>query len=185
MREPDEILYIRFLNQRQSEDLEVLMDRHRAGLTLFLYEIVGNLEDAEDLMLDAFASAAVRETWSTEGSSFKTWLFAVGKNLAGKHLRKKRLDSLPLEEGLPAETETPEISVLRKERNNVLYQAMNQLKPEYRQVLYLVFMENMSPEEVSTVMNKNIRQVYNLTARGKEALRKQLERMGVQDAQYN
>ncbi|MBR6503564.1 MAG: S-layer homology domain-containing protein [Firmicutes bacterium] len=37
MRETDEILYSRFLREGQEGDLRILLERHREGLTLFLY----------------------------------------------------------------------------------------------------------------------------------------------------
>ena len=53
MHETDEILYRRFLREEQEEDLRILLERHREGLTLFLFGFVRNMEDAEELMLDA------------------------------------------------------------------------------------------------------------------------------------
>ena len=82
----DEQLYSRFLKDREEEALKILLERYRESLTLFLYGYVHSMEDAEDLMLDAFAEAAARESWSAEGSSFKTWLFAVGRKKALMHL---------------------------------------------------------------------------------------------------
>ncbi|MBQ7677379.1 MAG: hypothetical protein IJT32_04020, partial [Lachnospiraceae bacterium] len=47
-------------------------------------------EDAEDLMMDSFVAIALKKSWTAKGSSFKTWLFAIGRKLALKHNRKKR-----------------------------------------------------------------------------------------------
>ena len=182
MRETDEILYSRFLREGQEKDLRVLLERHREGLTLFLYGYVHSMEDAEELMLDAFAAAAAGTTRFSGKSSFKTWLFAIGRNLAMNHLRHRKITFTPLEEGLAGDGGAADLEILQKERNRQLYEGLEQLPPDYRQVLYLLYFEDMSHEDAGKVMKKNRKQVYNLAARGKKALKDILEGMGFNDA---
>ena len=182
MYETDELLYRRFLSEGNEGDFRVLLERHRESLTLFLYGFVHSMEDAEDLMLDAFAEAAADADFSGK-STFKTWLFAIGKKLARMHLRKRR--SVPRNEEPADETEAPpELELLRQERDRQLYQALRRLKDEYRQILFLLYFEQMTHEEAGRVMGKSRKQTYNLAERGKKALRAELERMGFDDAQY-
>lgn len=182
MRETDEILYSRFLREGQEKDLRVLLERHREGLTLFLYGYVHSMEDAEELMLDAFAAAAAGTTRFSGKSSFKTWLFAIGRNLAMNHLRRRKVTFTPLEESLAGDGGAADLEILQKERNRQLYEGLEQLPPDYRQVLYLLYFEDMSHEDAGKVMKKNRKQVYNLAARGKKALKDILEGMGFNDA---
>ena len=86
-RTADEILYSRYLEKRDSDDLRELLERHRESLTLFIFGFVHDMDDAEELMLNAFAVAASGTSRFSGRSSFKTWLFAIGRNLARKHLR--------------------------------------------------------------------------------------------------
>ena len=97
-------------------------------------------------------------------------------------LRKGKLQTEPLREDAQAETDLPEITLLKEERNRKLYQAITTLKPEYRQVLTLLYLEGLSHEEIAGIMGMNRMQVYNAVKRGKESLRKTLERMGITDA---
>lgn len=60
---------------------------------------------------------------------------------------------------------------------------MSELNQAYREVLYLVYFEDMSYRQAGEVMNKNIKQVTNLVYRGKESLRKLLEREGISNAE--
>jgi RNA polymerase sigma-70 factor (ECF subfamily) len=50
---------------------------------------------------------------------------------------------------------------------------------DYRQALYLQYFEEMKPEQISRIIKKNIKQTYNLLARGKESLRAAYEKMGI------
>jgi len=141
MIETDELIYRRFLAEHNEEDFRVLLERHREGLVLFLYGYVHSMEDAEDLMLDAFAEAAAGAHFSGK-STFRTWLFAIGKKLALRHLRRHRFVSGY--QTLPDETaQQPELDILREERSRQLYQALSRLKEEYRQVLILLYFEEM------------------------------------------
>ncbi|MCR5324492.1 MAG: hypothetical protein K6E85_14635 [Lachnospiraceae bacterium] len=88
-REPDEIIYSRYLKTSDNKDLKELLVRYRTELTFFIYGFVRNMEDAEEIMMDAFAAAASGTARFSGKSSFKTWLYAIGRNLAMKQLRKK------------------------------------------------------------------------------------------------
>lgn len=183
MEMSDEALYAQYLKRSDNEALRCLLERHREGLTLFLFGYVRNAEEAEELMLDAFAEIAVGPTVFSGKSSFKTWLFSVGKHLALKQLRRKKQVGLPELPDL-SEAVQPELRLLQQERNRQLYLALERIAPEYRQVLELQYMENMSPAEIAQVMGKRAGQIYNLIKRGKQALRSELERMGVTDAKF-
>jgi len=183
MQETDETLYRRFLSERSEDALRTLLQRHREGLTLFLYGYLRSWEDAEDLMLDAFAEVAAGRTFFAGKSSFKTWLFSIGRHLALRELRRCRVP-LPFNENLEAETDSPETELLTAERDRQLYEALERLNPDYRQVLYLFYFEDMKPEEAARVMGKTRKQIYNLNERGRKALREELERMGFKDARY-
>ena len=188
----DEELYGRFLKTGDPDGIEQLLERHREGLSLFIYGIVGNMEDAEDLMLDTFAVVVSRRSAFRGMSSFKTWLFGIGRNQALMFIRKNRIRTVPLyEETTVPDTpvsdlisaDTPDLVMLREERYQQLYLALRQINPDYRQVLYLLYFEEMPHDRIAKVMKKNRHQIYKLANRGRDALRKQLEKMGFDSTQ--
>jgi RNA polymerase sigma-70 factor (ECF subfamily) len=63
----------------------------------------------------------------------------------------------------------------------LLYKALEGINPEYRQALHLTYFEGMSNDEVALVMNKSKKQVYNLVARGKQACREELQKLGYEE----
>ena len=182
MNDTDEALYAQYRKLSDNEALRVLLERHREGLTLFLYGYVHSMEDAEELMLDAFAEVAAGPTLFSGRSSFKTWLVSIGKHLALTHLRRQRsrVSALPLSEELSGPS--AELELLRGEQTAALYRALERLSPEYRQTLLLIYVEGMTHAEAAKILGKRVKQVYNLADRGKQALRKELERMGFQYA---
>ena len=183
MIESDERIYSRYLAEHNEDDLRILLERHKESLMLFLHSFVRNMADAEELMLDAYAEAAAGADYSGK-SSFKTWLFSIGKNLALTYLRKQRFtagESIAQTDVIAA---PPELNILREERNRQLYEALSHLREDYRQILILLYFEDMSHEEAGRVMGKTKRQTYHLAERGRAALKEQLERMGFENAQY-
>ena len=162
--------------------MRLLYERHRESLILFLTGYVHNTDDAEELMMDAFAVAASGTAAWSGRSSFKTWLFAIARKRAVTFLRKRRREiSMVMD---PREEETPELSLIREERKLQLYRALETLPGDYRQALYLLYFEQMSRDEACRVMRKTKKQMYNLAERGHRALRDALERKGFDDAQF-
>lgn len=186
MQETDENLYFRYLTNGDSEDLRILLERYSESLTLFINGYVHNMEDAEELMLDAFAIVASGMSRFKGKSSFKTWLFAIGRNLAFKHIKRHRIQIEPLnEETVQAEEQAEaELKLLKEERNAMFYSALKQLNPDYRQAIYLVYFEDMSIEEAALVMGKGRKQFYNLVSRARASMKRILERMGISDEEF-
>lgn len=184
MVETDELVYNRYLTSHNENDIRILLERHKDSLVLFLMGFVHDIDDAEELMLDAFAEVAASRKFSGK-SSFKTWLFSIGKNKALMSLRKKRFIFVS-EDELPesASEDRPETDILKNERDRQLYKALDGLNKEYRQILLLLFFEEMTPEEAGRVMGKNRKQIYNLAERGKKALKEELEKMGYENVNY-
>jgi RNA polymerase sigma-70 factor (ECF subfamily) len=69
--------------------------------------------------------------------------------------------------------------LLKSERESQLYRLLKVIDVDYRQALYLQYFEEMKPEQISRIIKKNIKQTYNLLARGKESLRAAYEKMGI------
>lgn len=171
--------YRRYLSGDDNGIVEIVRD-YKDGLILYLNGFVRNLTVAEELCEDVFVKLAVRKPHFREGSSFKTFLYAVGRNTAIDHLRKNRA-AVSFEElsGEPADDrETLERSYIREERKIAVHRAMDSLKDEYRQVLWLTYFEELSNKETAAVMKKSVHNIETLVYRARNALRAALEREG-------
>jgi len=179
----DESLYYNYIDG-DSNALAELLARYDESLNLFIFSFVKNEEEAEDLAIDAFAHLAASDKRFKGKSSFKTWLFAIGRNLALEYLRRHRIDMDDLFDECAADFKTPDLPILQKERYAQLYRALGMLNAEYRQVLYLKFFEDMSVAETAKVTGKKERQISDLIYRGKQALKKELEKAGFEYENY-
>lgn len=157
-----------------------LIELYRAGLVLFIYGFVMDMCDAEELTVDVFVKLVRgRERFRGE-SSLKTYLFAIGKNLALRHLRAKK-EHLPLggTEQTAGDGDTPETELLRGDSKMRLYLLMRELKAEHREVLHLIYFEGMSYADAGAVLEMSKTQISSLAHRAKAALKSKLESEGL------
>ena len=186
MSDTDEALYRRSRAEDNDADLEALLARHRDGLLLFLFSFVRSNEDAEELLMDTFAKLAVdKPPFDPKApGSFKSWLYAIGRNTARMFIRRKKVHTLPMREDIPSRGDFPETILLKDEKSHLLYRAMEKLKPEYRRALTLLYFDGLSHDEIAMAMGMRKGQIYSIVKHGKETLKKTLEGMGISDAQY-
>ncbi|MDE6426799.1 MAG: sigma-70 family RNA polymerase sigma factor [Ruminococcus sp.] len=174
-----EISYRRFLDGDDEGMVELIRD-YKDGLILYLSGITGNILLAEEIMEDTFFKLVTKKPKFSGRSSFKTWLYAIGRNSAMDSLRRRaRFSDKPLEEYTDLADELSiEKDYLKEEQKIALHRALQKLNPDYRQVLYLVFFENFSNAETAKIMHKTRRQVENLLYRAKQSLKSELEKEG-------
>ena len=171
--------YRRFLEGDESGFVEIVRD-YKDGLILYLNSFVKNITAAEELAEDTFVRLGIKRPRFSEKSSFKTWLYAIGRNAAVDYIRKKtRHGTVPFDkcDGF-ADEESLENTYIREERKIIIHKAMNGLKSEYRQVLWLVYFEGFSNKEAAAIMKKSTHAVETLIYRARQSLKSELIREG-------
>ena len=113
--------------------------------------------DSDDLMIEAFAYLISKKPRIKEGC-FRAYLYKIARNLSFRFVKKKHLRHSFSFEEIEKEPESKiliEEIIQKEEFNQNLYLCMDQLKPDYREALYLVYFENMHHSEAATVMGKS------------------------------
>ena len=176
-----ETLYRRYLDGDEKA-FEELVGLYERDLALFINGIVGDMHETKHLLIDTFAQLAVSGGRFEGRSALKTYLFAIGKHLALRHVklrgRETHLSYEDVLENVLGENETPETFLRREENKRRLQTAMSDLKPDYRMVLQLLYFEDMSCQEAGQVLGKTVKQICNLNYRAKVSLKKRLESGG-------
>ena len=174
------ICYQRYLNGDKS-GLEELVEMYNSSLIFYVNGFVNNISVSEDIAADTFVELIVRKNRFKNDYMFKTWLYKIARNNAIDFLRKQsRWQMKPIEdfESELFDNETLEKTILKNEQHKQLHKAMQNMHNDYRDVLHLIYFEDMSYSEASTVLGKNIKQIKNLVYRAKQALKPELEREG-------
>ncbi|MDD4369679.1 MAG: sigma-70 family RNA polymerase sigma factor [Anaerostipes sp.] len=179
----DETLYRRYVSG-DDEGLNGLMERYGNSLTFYINGYIHDLYESEDLMVEAFSYLIAKKPKIRDGG-FRGYLYKTARHMALHCKAKKRSHQCFQLDDLVADPQSHafvEEIVQTEEQNRILHLCMEQLSPDYREALYLVYFENMSHAEAGVIMHKSQKQVSNLVCRGKKALRQKVEKEGISSA---
>ncbi len=168
--------------------LNDLMDRHAAAVFRFLYRMLGNEEDANDLAQETFVRVyRARETYKPD-QKFSTWLFTIGANLARNQLRwrsrhptvsldaESRTTEQNLADTLPAATAAPHQATDAAERAETVRAAVQALPEHMREAIVLCEWEEMAVAEAAAVLQTTPKAVESRLYRARNLLREQLKK---------
>ncbi len=173
--------YRRFREDGDENGLVEIIKEYRDGLVFYINSFVKNIAVAEELAEDTFVLLGTKKPKDKGKGSFKTWLYTIGRNIALNHIRKsQRLREVSVCEceNITLESETIEEIYLKEERKIILNRAISKLKPEYSQILWLIYFEDFSSKQASEVMKKSVHNIETLVYRARKALKQQLESEG-------
>jgi RNA polymerase sigma-70 factor (ECF subfamily) len=163
--------------------IEELVGRHKGKVFATALRITKNREDAEDVSQECFHKAFLHLAAFQERAQFSTWLTRIAMNEALMLVRRRHgiLEVLPdhSEEGAKTVTESfidqrpdPEESCWRRERAQLLTEAINQLAPKTRVTLFLRDIEERSIEETAQILETSVTAVKARVFNGRRKLRR-------------
>ena len=170
--------YHRFLNGDDSGFIEIVRD-YKDGLILYLYSFTNNIHIAEDLAEDTFVKLGIKRPKDSGKASLKTWLYTIGRNIAIDYIRhNSKFIQVSLEEysTLEIERNSLEQSYIHNKQKIALHRAMEKLKPEYKQVLWLVYFEGFSNKETAGIMKKSVHNIETLVYRARQSLKSEISK---------
>jgi len=134
--------------------LEVLFDRHQAGLVRYFVYLTGNRPLGEDLAQDAFFRVLKYRHTYQPGANFRAWLYQIGRNVYADHLGKHKPEvAMPQEAPEIRGSETPpDREFQKKQEALLLHKALAELPGEKREVLILSRFLDMKYEEIAAVL---------------------------------
>ena len=171
--------YRRFLLGDDEAIVEIIRD-YKDGLMFYLNGYVNDIYVAEELVEDTFFRIVTKKPRFSGKSSFKTWLYAIGRNVARDSLRRRKTADITVEDSEKRRRDESafEKEYLEQERKIILHNALRKLSPEYRRVLYLKYFESFSNAEISLILEKSVHQTENLIHRAKKSLKSELDKAG-------
>ena len=171
--------YRRFLSG-EKEGLSEIVRSYNDALIMYINSIVHDYSAAEELAADVFAELIANKPRYAGKSSFKTWLFAIARHTAIDYQKKhSRLFREPTEAMYDlSDGSDLEKQYLSEERKIQLHHALENLNPDYSQVIYLSYFEGFSNAETAAIMKKSKRQIEKLLYNAKQSLKKILEKEG-------
>jgi RNA polymerase sigma-70 factor (ECF subfamily) len=135
--------------------LRALIGRHQVRTFRFLMRLVRDEAQAEELTNEVFM-----EVWRNAGryegrSQVGTWLLSIARNRAISRLRKRR--DLGWDEDAAAEIadddDDPEVVAQKHDKATALRRCMDELSTEHREIIDLVYYQEMSVSEAAEIVS--------------------------------
>jgi RNA polymerase sigma-70 factor (ECF subfamily) len=180
--EPERIA--RGLRQRDVALLQTLVQEYQYRLVRYFIFLLGTRDQVDDLVQETWLRVLERGRSYDAESRFEPWLFAIARNLAIDHTRKRRHFSLDSEEGdncghaslSPVSSgASPFEQAARTEDARRVAESLQSLQPVVREALVLRFQEELSLQEISHVVGASVSTVASRIYRGLAALRQQMD----------
>lgn len=136
-----------------------LMGLYRDTIYFMLVKMTGNVDDAEDLTLEAFGKAFKNLSQYTPDYAFSTWLFKIASNNCIDFMRKKKKNVLANEsyedisdsyyaQKMTSQGLDPEENLIKSQKIQLMRQIVEKLKPRYKKLVELRYFEEYSYEEI-------------------------------------
>lgn len=193
MRKVQDELCIRRAQSGDADAFEQLLVQHQKSVYNLCLRMTGNTEDALDLSQEAFFRA-----WRAIGqyqfdAAFSTWLYRLTTNICIDFLRKRKKSgelSLTIEDdealgeefSIPDSAPGPEEQAIDNETRRTLHEAMQKLPADWRVVMQLRAVEELSYEQIADVLGIKVGTVKSRLARAREALRQMTDGGNFSDA---
>lgn len=156
------------------EDVEQLYLDNSDSVYRFIYLLVRHKETAEDLTQETFFKAIKSFENFNNQASVLTWLLKIARNVTYDHFRRKRVIQFFTwgnENEIDSKMLLPENEIEKREDLSRLYDALSQLKKDYRDVLILRKVNECSIKETAYILGWTEAKVKAKMTRAFEALK--------------
>ena len=184
---PEEDVLVTALCQGVEEAYEILIQRYQQPVYNLVCRLLNDPSDACDIVQEVFLKV-FRNIGSFRGnSSLKTWIYRIAVNEAYNHRRwfsrhQRQEIAMGAEEGMLSYEDsladpgrTPFDQAADHETRALVEAALEKLNAKFRAAVVLRDIEDLSYEEIATVLDVSLGTVKSRILRGREALRKVLE----------
>jgi len=140
--------------------------------------LAGDRVDAEDLVQETYAKALKGFGSFAEGTNLRAWMFRILRNtfmttktgLAARNTEYLEDDEV-LSDRVMAHAITPELLLLRSQNEQAVFAALESLPVNYRQIILLSEVEEMSYREIAEVLDVPVGTVMSRLSRARSGLR--------------
>ncbi|MEM6361023.1 MAG: sigma-70 family RNA polymerase sigma factor [Bacteroidota bacterium] len=176
----------KLIDQAVKEDDEqafaMLMDRYKRPVYHMVLKMVRNVDDAEDLTIEAFAKAFKNLARFKKDYTFSTWLFRIATNNAIDFIRKKRLETMSLDtsytddsgEAVQIDVEdknlNPQEEAIKSQKIELIQLFVTKLPAKYQRLVKLRYFDELSYEEIAQELDAPLGTVKAQLHRARELM---------------
>ena len=184
---PEEDALVTALSQGEEQAYEILIQRYQQPVYNLVCRLLNDPTDASDIVQEVFLKVFRNIAKFRGNSSLKTWIYRIAVNEAynhrrwfSRHLRREvalapDTDAPTYADSLADPSRTPFDLAADRETRALVESALEILNPKFRAAVVLRDIEDLSYEEIASVLEVSLGTVKSRILRGREALRKVLE----------
>jgi RNA polymerase sigma-70 factor (ECF subfamily) len=133
-----------------------LVEAYKGPVYNLAYRMLGDSGAAEDAAQETFLRAYTRLNSYDPAFKFSSWILSIASHYCIDRLRRRRGGSVSMEEiqssrWIPDERPEPEEEILVTERGHTIQAVLDQLPPQYREVIILRYWQELSYVEMAEV----------------------------------
>jgi len=182
--EDPEFHLIRAVANHDEQAFETLVARYQKPIVSFIYRYVGDFYLAQDLSQEVFLRLFQAAPLFEPRGKVSNWLFKVAYNLSANELKRRRrldgvLDRISIEGGCFLGSAPPgPAEIANREREERLMSAIGRLPEKQRAALLLKTTEDLSYQEIGTILNVTVSSVESLIFRARSRLKELVKGAG-------
>lgn len=177
---------IRDFQQGDETAYNEIVNRFSGPLLNFIYRIIGDSSFAEDLLQETFMRVYLNKNSYREIAKFSTWIYTIASNLSKTELRRQKVrrwfslsgskdDDRPME--IANDDLAPDETMLQNSTLDLIHKEIQKLPLSFKEVIILRDVQELSYEEISTILNIPLGTVKSRVNRGRTRLQKSLKPM--------
>jgi RNA polymerase sigma factor (sigma-70 family) len=170
------------VNENDEQAYAMLMDRYQKPVYHMILKMIRNVDDAEDLTIEAFAKAFKNLYKFKKDYTFSTWLFRIATNNAIDFIRKKKLDTTSLNTSYQDDSGAdvtmdvkdknlnPQEEAIKAQKIELIQLFVTKLPPKYQRLVRLRYFSELSYEEIARELEAPLGTVKAQLHRARELL---------------
>jgi RNA polymerase sigma-70 factor (ECF subfamily) len=160
-----------------------LLQRYKRPVYHMILKMVRNVDDAEDLTMESFSKAFRSLHRFKKDFTFSTWLFRIATNNTIDHIRKKKLNTLSIEntytddDGQSVSIDVkdegnldPQEEVIRSQKEELIQVFVSMLPGKYQKLVRLRYFSELSYEEIAVELDAPLGTVKAQLHRARELM---------------
>lgn len=156
----EDLLIIRNVLAGKTSDYDILQKKYRVLISSLIRKMIRDEDDIDDLVQESFIKAYKALNKFQEGFSFSSWLYRIASNNCIDFLRKKRFSTISIDNPITNDDDSGHIDIedrnyeadlamLGEERRRALYDAINELPDNYREIIQLRHEQELDYNDIS------------------------------------
>lgn len=178
----DFLLIDQAVNEKDEQAYAMLMERYRKPVYHMILKMVRNVDDAEDLTIEAFTKAFKNLYKFKKDYTFSTWLFRIATNNSIDFIRKKKLDTMSLNTSYQDESGAnltieikdknlnPQEEAIKAQKIELMQLFVTKLPAKYQRLVRLRYFSELSYEEIAKELGAPLGTVKAQLHRARELL---------------